>query len=79
VPQVYLGPSSRLPAGVRQAIAELIGFGRVDLCRTDQGASRCTPTGSWSGGTWVAGTGTRTLWVGSPSRPPACHVRVTVR
>jgi beta-glucosidase len=83
VPQVYLGPSSRLPAGVQQAVAKLIGFSRVDLSPHRSRRIRLhvdrQQLSSWSGGQWVAGTGTRTLWVGSSSRAPHLHTTFTVR
>jgi beta-glucosidase len=83
VPQVYLGPSSRLPAGVQQAVAKLIAFSRVDLSPRQSRRIRLhvdrQRLSSWSGGTWVAGTGTRAVWVGSSSRAPRLRTTFTVK
>jgi beta-glucosidase len=84
-PQVYIGPSPDLPAGIQQAVSKLVGFARVTLA---PGQSRqvtlhadAQQLSSWSAtaGGWLVGTGTRTVWVGSSSRDPAQQATVTVK
>jgi beta-glucosidase len=82
-PQVYLGASPDLPAGVAQAVRKLVGFQRVTL---SPGASQQVTLhvdrqqlSSWSSvaARWLAGTGSRTVSVGSSSRD--LRVQTTVR
>ncbi|KQW45926.1 hypothetical protein ASC77_18595 [Nocardioides sp. Root1257] len=72
-PQVYLGESSELPAGVDQAEVKLVQFDHVDLA---PGESKTVSLNvaprelsSWSVAEqkWIVGTGQRTLTVGSAS------------
>jgi beta-glucosidase len=85
VPQAYAGASPDLPAGIPQAVAKLVGFQRVTLA---PGQSRQLilhvgrqQLASWSpaAGGWVAGTGNRTLFVGSSSRGPKQQTTFTLR
>lgn len=85
VPQVYLGPSADLPAGVQQAVRKLVGFDRVGLA---PGQSRQVTVhidrqqlSSWSSiaGSWLVGTGGRTVTVGSSSRDARLTAGVVVR
>ena len=83
VPQVYVGRAPGLPGSVQQAVAKLAGFARVDLA---PGRSRQVrlhidrqQLSSWSGGRWVPGTGTRTIWVGASSRDARLRTTATVR
>jgi beta-glucosidase len=84
-PQVYLGPSSALPAGIQQAVGKLVGFDRVSLTphqtrhivvHVDQ-----RQLSSWSTATggWRLGTGDRSVWVGSSSRDQRLRTTVNVR
>jgi beta-glucosidase len=84
-PQVYIGPSPDLPAGIQQAVAKLVGFARVTLRPGQSGQVTLHVTrqqvSSWSAlaQRWIPGTGDRTLWVGSSSRDPRLEATVSVR
>jgi beta-glucosidase len=84
VPQVYLGPSPNLPAGIQQAVRRLVQFQRVEL-----GPGRSAvltlhvavhELSSWSSAqqAWVVGTGQRDIWVGSSSRDLPLHTTAIV-
>jgi beta-glucosidase len=79
VPQVYFGASPDLP--VRQAVAKLIGFARVPLGPGQTRQVTREQLSSWSAtaGHWLAGTGKRTVWVGSSSREPHLKSTATIR
>ena len=84
VPQVYIGPSSQLPASIQQAVRKLVAFQRVTL-RPGQAANltlNVTPheLSSWSSAEqqWVVGTGPRTVYVGSSSRDLPLRALVNV-
>ncbi len=85
VPQVYVGPSPSLPARIQQTGRQLAEFGRVDL---DAGASATVTMhvdprelSSWDtrNQSWVLGTGSRTVYVGSSSEALPLEAQVTVR
>jgi beta-glucosidase len=74
VPQVYIGPSSQLPASIQQAVRKLVQLQRVTL---DPGQAanlslHVTPRELSSRSTadqqWVLGAGPRTVYAGSSSR-----------
>ncbi|GAB2856885.1 hypothetical protein GCM10027176_69170 [Actinoallomurus bryophytorum] len=84
-PQVYLGPSSAMPANVQQAVAKLVGFERISLAphqtrhitvHVDR-----EQLSSWSTARngWQLGPGKRTLWIGSSSRDRRLHTTVDLR
>ena len=84
VPQVYVGPSAALPAGIQQAVRKLVQFKRVDL---DPGQSASLTLhvtahdlSSWSSAqqAWVVGTGTRVIYVGPSSRDLPLEATVKV-
>jgi beta-glucosidase len=84
-PQLYLGPSPDLPGGVAQAVRKLVGFQRVTLA---PGASQTITLhvnqqqlSSWSdaAGSWMVGTGARTLYAGSSSRDPRLQKSFTLK
>lgn len=85
VPQVYVGPSSDLPAPVQQAVRKLVGFDRVTLSpgRSQQVSLHVDrqQLSSWSAtaSRWLAGTGSRTFTVGGSSRDARLSATVTVR
>ena len=74
VPQVYLGPSPNVPAGVQQAVRKLVQFDRMTLW--PGGQRRLTlhvdarELSYWSTAQqrWIRGTGRRDVYVGSSSR-----------
>jgi beta-glucosidase len=84
-PQVYIGPSSALPANVQQAVAKLVGFDRVSL--SPHQTRHITvhidreQLSSWSAARkgWQVGPGKRTLWIGASSRDRRLHMTVDVR
>jgi len=74
VPQVYIGPSTELPAAIQQAVRKLVQFQRVQLApgRSADLTLRVAThdLSSWSSAQqkWVVGTGPRTIYVGPSSR-----------
>jgi beta-glucosidase len=74
VPQVYIGPSAELPAGIQQAVRKLVQFQRVQLApgrSADLTLHVAThDLSSWSTAQqkWIIGTGPRTVYVGPSSR-----------
>ncbi|HEX3789846.1 MAG TPA: glycoside hydrolase family 3 C-terminal domain-containing protein [Pseudonocardiaceae bacterium] len=84
-PQVYLGPSPDLPAGVQQAVRKLVGFQRVTLAPGGSQTITLHVTqqqlSSWSdaANSWLAGTGARTVYVGSSSRDPRLQKGFTLK
>jgi beta-glucosidase len=84
VPQVYVGPSSQLPASIQQAVHRLVQFQRVDLApgQFEDLTLHVSPhwLSSWSSATqqWALGTGPRTVYVGSSSRDLPLTATVTV-
>jgi beta-glucosidase len=85
VPQVYVGPSSQLPAGIQQAVRRLVQFQRVELApgQFKELTLRVDPhwLSSWSSAKqqWVLGTGPRSFYVGSSSRDLPLTATVTVQ
>ena len=85
VPQVYVGPSSQLPAGIQQAVRRLVQFQRVELApgQFKELTLHVDPhwLSSWSSAQqqWVLGTGPRTFSVGSSSRDLPLTATVTVQ
>ena len=73
IPQVYVGPSARLPGDIAQAPVKLVQFDRVALAPgestslTMHVAPRELSSWSESAGGWVLGTGPRTVSVGAAS------------
>jgi beta-glucosidase len=84
VPQVYLGPPSRKPAGVQFAVRQLAGFDRVSLAPgASQAVSINVPQRSlqyWSAADqkWITAAGTRTVFVGDADRASSLTHRATV-
>jgi beta-glucosidase len=84
VPQVYVGPSSQLPADIQQAVRRLVQFKRVELApgQFEDLTLHVDPhwLSSWSTAQqqWVLGTGPRTVYVGSSSRNLPLSATVTV-
>jgi beta-glucosidase len=83
-PQVYVGPSTALPADIQQAVRKLVQFQRITL-NPDQVANLTLHVdahslSSWSTADqkWVVGTGPRTVYVGSSSRDLPLHATVNV-
>jgi len=85
VPQVYVGPSSQLPAGIQQAVRRLAQFQRVELApgQFEDLTLHVAPhwLSSWSTAQqqWVLGAGPRTVYVGSSSRDLPLSATVTVQ
>lgn len=85
VPQVYVGPSSALPADIQQAVRRLVQFQRVELApgQFQDLMLHVAPhwLSSWSTAQqqWVLGTGPRTVYVGSSSRDLPLTATVTVQ
>jgi beta-glucosidase len=85
VPQVYVGPSSRLPSGIEQAVRRLVQFQRVELApgRFADLTLHVAPhwLSSWSSASksWVLGTGPRSVYVGPSSRDLPLSATVTIR
>jgi beta-glucosidase len=84
VPQVYVGPSSQLPADIQQAVRRLVQFQRVELApgQFEDLTLHVAPhwLSSWSSAQqeWVLGTGPRAVYVGSSSRDLPLSATVTV-
>jgi beta-glucosidase len=84
VPQVYLGPSPSVPAGVQQAVRKLVQFDRVTLRPGEQ--RRLTlhvdarELSYWSTAQqrWIRGTGRRDVYLGSSSRDIREHASAHV-
>ena len=85
VPQVYVGPSSRLPSSIQQAVRKLVQFQRIELSpgQFENLTLHVTPhwLSSWSSAAqqWVLGTGPRTIWVGSSSRDLPLSATATIQ
>jgi beta-glucosidase len=84
VPQVYIGPSSSLPAEIQQSVRKLVQFQRTTLgpgrvADLTLHVTRQTLS-SWSTAAqqWVLGTGPRTVYVGPSSRDLPLHATVEV-
>jgi beta-glucosidase len=84
VPQVYVGPSTALPADIQQAVRKLVQFERITL-KPDQVADLTLHVdqhllSSWSttDQKWVLGTGPRTVYVGPSSRDLPLQATVNV-
>ena len=84
VPQVYVGPSADLPAGIQQAANKLIQFQRVWLepgqahYLTLHVAARDLSSWSTADQDWVLGTGVRQVRVGTSERDLPLQTSVTV-
>jgi beta-glucosidase len=84
VPQVYVGPSADLPAGIQQAANKLVQFQRVWLepgqARTLTLHVTTRDLSSWSTADqdWVLGTGVRQVRVGTSERDLPLQTSVTV-
>jgi beta-glucosidase len=84
-PQVYLGPSSRLPSNVQQAVRKLAAFQRVNLRAggsadlTLHVSSQTLSSWSATAQQWLVGTGPRTVYVGPSSRNLPLQTTVDVR
>jgi len=74
IPQVYVGPSPDAPAGVQQALRQLVQFDRITIEPGDTEevtlsvAPRQLSYWSTASQQWVLGGGRRTIYVGSSSR-----------
>ncbi len=74
VPQVYLGPPSVQPAGVQFAVRSLAGFERIHVAVGEKQAVhvnvplRCLQYWSVRSGSWITGSGSRTVFVGPSSQ-----------
>jgi beta-glucosidase len=74
VPQVYVGPSSQVPAGVQQAVKKLVQFDRITLAPghfqdvTLHVNAQSLSYWSTASNYWVVGAGNRPVMVGSSSR-----------
>ncbi|MEJ2601363.1 MAG: glycoside hydrolase family 3 C-terminal domain-containing protein [Anaerolineales bacterium] len=74
VPQVYVGPSPDVPAGVQQAVKKLVQFERITLLPNQWRELRLHVTrrdlSYWSTAAhdWAVGTGIREVFVGASSR-----------
>ena len=84
VPQVYVGPSSALPAGIQQAVRKLAQFQRITLRAghaqdvTLHVSAQALSSWSTDQQKWVLGTGHRTVYVGSSSRDLPLHTTVNL-
>ena len=84
VPQVYVGPSSALPAGIQQAVRKLAQFQRITLRPghaqdvTLHVSAQALSSWSTDQQQWVLGTGHRTVYVGPSSRDFPLHTTVDV-
>jgi len=80
VPQLYLGPPSRAPAGVQFAPTALAGFRRVHLAagarRTVTVTIRARAFQYWGSAGWRRTTGARTLWLSRDAADPVLATTV---